>query len=217
MRPVAPEERTEARALLERLGALPALPVTAVHALVPDTSAPLDSRAPRPVVIATPADALRAASDSVFDKGWTSRLAFLGLRDRPELAAERFLARSEEIYRGEPLTSASRTRGLACFATTTLGLPEGLDEGPALGDFLSRAQQLLNRREMSIGLFRTGGDLSVPPTGRPPPYPPGAVFGVPTDPDAKVVPGRARAVPMKAGITDVGLLAIAVYPRPGAG
>ena len=216
MRPVSPDERTETRTVLDRLGLTSALPVTAVHALAPDSSAPLSSRVPRPVVVANPGDALRAASDAVFDKGWTSRLAFLSLKDRPEVAAEKFVARSDEIYRGEPLSTDSRTRGIACFAMTTLGLPEGVDEGPGLATFLSRAQQLLKRREMSIGLFRTGGDLSVPPVGGPPPFPPGAVVGAPTDPDAKVAPGRARAVRMKAGITDVGCLAIAAYPRPGS-
>jgi len=216
MRPVAPAERIEARALLERVGLTSALPATAVHALAPDPSAPLSSRAPRPVAIANPSDALRAASDAVFDKGWTSRLAFLNVREPPGVAAERFVARSEEVYRGEPLTAESRTRGIACFAMTTLGLPEGLDEGPALGAFLTRAQPLLNRREMSVGLFRTGGDLSPPTSGGPSSFPPGAVVGAPTDPDAKVAPGRARAVRMKAGITDVGCLAVALYPRPGS-
>jgi hypothetical protein len=214
MRPAAPLERSEARAVLERVGLLPAVPASAVHALAPDPSVPAASRAPRAVVVATPSDALRAASDAVFDKGWTSRLAFLALPERPEAAAERFVAKSEEIYRGEPLTPESRTRGIATFAMTTLGLPEGLDEGPALGQFLSRAKELLNRREMSVGLFRTGGDLSVPAGRSPPAFPPGAVVGAPTDPEAKVVPGRARAVRMNPGITDVGCLAIAAYPRP---
>jgi glycerate-2-kinase len=216
MRPVPKEERVEARGIVDRLGLLPALPASAVPALAPDSSAPLSSRAARPVVIATPADALRAASDALFDKGWTSRLAFLELTDRPDAAAERFLARAEEVYRGEPLTTESRTRGLAAFAMTTLGLPEGLDEGPALGQFLQRSQHLLNRREMSVGLFRTGGSLSAPPATSPPAFPPGAVVGAPTDPDAKVAPGHARAVRMNPGITDVGCLAIALYPRPGS-
>jgi glycerate-2-kinase len=214
MRAVLPVERTEARAVIDRIALTAALPATAVPALSPDSSRPVTSKSPRPVVIATPSDALRAASDALFDKGWTSRLATLSLPDRPEAAAERFLARSEEVYRGEPLTSESRTRGIAAFAMATLGLPEGLDEGPGLGGFLTRAQQLLNRREMSVGLFRTGGSLSAPPVRSPPEFPPGAVVGASTDPEANVVPGRARAVRMNPGITDVGCLAIALYPRP---
>jgi hypothetical protein len=216
MRPVTPEERAEARALVDRLALRATLPPTATPELDPDPTRSIASRAARPVVIASPSDALRAASDAVFDKGWTSRLAYLHLNDRPEAAADKFLGKSEEIYRGEPLTSDSRTRGIATFAMTTLGLPEGVDEGPALGAFLTRSKQLLNRREMSVGLFRTAGDLQAAPVRRPPPFPPGAVIGAATDPDAKVIPGHARAVRMKSGITDVGLLAIAVYPRPGS-
>ncbi len=213
---VASTERVEARAVLERLGLTNAVPSTARFALAPGTS-PLSSRAPiaRPVVIASPADGLRAASDAVFDKGWTARLAFLNLRERPEAAAERFLERSEELYRGEVLTAESRTRGIATFAMTTLGLPEGLDEGPALGRFLTRAAELLRRREMSVGLFRTSGDLQPSPRRSFPSFPPGAVIGAATDPEARVVPGHARAVRMRGGITDVGCLAMAVYPRPG--
>jgi hypothetical protein len=213
---VEPSEREEARAVLDRIGYGDAVPPAARFALDP-TTAPARPRAPiaRPVAITSPADALRAASEAVFDKGWTSRLAYLNLREPPEAAADHFLGRSEELYRGEALTAESRTRGIATFAMTTLGLPEGLDEGPALGRFLTRASELLRRREMSVGLFRTSGDLEGPPRRSPPAFPPGAVIGAATDPEAKVVPGRARAVRMRAGITDVGCLAIAVVPRPG--
>jgi hypothetical protein len=108
------------------------------------------------------------------------------------------------------LTPESRTKGLATFAMTTLGLPEGTDEGPALGAFLARARDLLRRREMSVGLFRTAGGIGSPT------FPPGAVIGAPTDPDARTLVDRARALRMRKGVTDVGSLAVVVYPLPGA-
>ncbi len=147
----------------------------------------------------------------MFHKGWTVRLAFLELRDGPESAAERFLERSETLLEGEVLGSDSRTKGVATFAMATLGLPEGMDEGPGLGRFLTRARELLRRREMSVGLFRTGGD-----SGTDPAFPPGAVVGAPTEPDDRFSPARARAVRMRSGITEVGCLAVALYPRPGS-
>jgi hypothetical protein len=215
MRPVDAAERVEARAVLARTGLADGLPATTRNALSP-SPAPLPRvRGARPVVVASPADGLRAASDAVFDKGWTARLAFLELRETAETAAERFLERSETLYQGEALSSDSRTKGIATFAMATLGLPEGVDEGPSLGRFLSRARDLLRRREMSVGLFRTGGDLRGAPRLREEHgFPPGAVVGASTDPDRKVSSERARAVRMRAGITDVGCLAVALYPRP---
>jgi hypothetical protein len=211
MRPVDPAERTEARAVVERLGLFPTLPAPLRDRLAPggDGRPAAPGRAPpRPVVIASPSDALRAAADAVFDKGWTSRLAFLEIRDGPEAGADRFLARSEELLRAEQITPDSRTKGLGTFAMTTLGLPEGLDEGPALGRFLARARDGLNRREMSIGLFRTVGPVGSRE------YPAGAVIGASTDPEATVRPDRARALRMRPGITDVGLLAVTLYRSP---
>jgi hypothetical protein len=216
MRPVATAERIEARAVLARTGLTNEVPATARFALEPDAGSTAPVGPARAVVITSPSDALRAASESVFDKGWTVRLAFLELRENPETAAERFLERSEEVYRGEALTPESRTRGVATFAMATLGLPEGLDEGPALGRFLTRARELIRRREMSVGLFRTAGDVRDSARGTTQ-FPPGAVVGAATDPAAKVVAGHARAVRMRTGITDVGCLAVAVYPRPDAG
>ncbi|HTT15493.1 MAG TPA: DUF4147 domain-containing protein [Thermoplasmata archaeon] len=208
--PLAAAERVEARAVLERTGLAGRLPPRAREALPPDPSrsGSADARGGRPVVVAGPGDALRAAADSVFDKGWTSRLAYLEIRDAPRAAAERFLARTEELVAAEHLTAQSRTKGVATFAMTTLGEPEGLDEGPALGAFLAASQELLRRREMSVGLFRTAGAVG---SGR---FPAGAVVGAVGDPEARVRPGVARAVPMRRGITDVGLLAVALCRPP---
>jgi glycerate-2-kinase len=211
VRPVDPAERAEARATLARIGLLDRVPATSRDRLAPDPSAPAGPRPrARPVVVATPGDALRAAADSVFDKGWTSRLAFLEVRGEPRAAAEQFLGRTEELVRAEALTPKSRTKGVATFAMATLDAPEGVDEGPALGEFLAESQQLLRRREMSVGLFRTAGAIGSEA------FPAGAVVGAPGDPEATVRPGFARAVPMRRGITDVGALAVALCRAPDA-
>jgi Domain of unknown function (DUF4147) len=210
MDPIAPVEREEARSALYRLG-LTGPVVSAAGAGRLSTDVEAASRPPsvtRPVVVAAPSDALRAAADSVFDRGWTSRLGFLMLREPPKAAAERFLARAEELIAAENLTDASRTKGVAVFAMTTLGLPEGTDEGPALAEFLTRAQELVRRREMSVTLARTGGALGSAE------FPPAAIFGPPSDSRSQVPPGRARGIPMRRGITDVGVLAIALCGLP---
>lgn len=213
MRPVGPEERIEVRALLDRLNLLAGLAGSARGSLAPGATplAGSSGTMTRPVLVASPADALRAAADAVFDKGWTSRLAFLEIRDRPKAAAEQFLDRSEALIDAEALGPKTRTKGVATFAMTTLGFPEGLDEGPALAQFLATARGLLRRREMSVGLFRTGGAIGSPE------FPPGAVVGATTDPDATVRSDAARAIPMRRGITDVGLLAVALCAPPEEG
>ena len=160
MDPVGGTERQEVRSLLARLGLTDRLPSSTLERTAPGADA--TSRPPgvaRPVVVAAPSDALRAAADSVFDRGWTSRLGYLMIREPPAAAAERFLARVEELVVAENLTDSSRTKGVAVFAMTTLGLPEGVDEGPALAAFLTRAQELVRRREMSVTLARTSGAL----------------------------------------------------------
>jgi hypothetical protein len=210
MRPVVPEERVEARAVLERLGLGSEVPRPVLESLGPGGPGAAAAARPvdRPVVVASPSDALRAAADSLFEKGWTSRLAFLELRAGPDAGAANFLARTEELYLAERLTPESRTKGVAAFAMTTLDLPEGVDEGPYLARFLDRARAGFRRREMSVGLFRTAGAIGGSE------YPTGAVVGTPSDRDAVVRPGRARAIPMRRGVTDVGLLAVALYPVP---
>jgi hypothetical protein len=211
MEPVRPAERTEARAAVSRLALGDALPRAATAAW--DGPPPFASISPtvgRPVVVAAPADGLRAAADGVFDRGWSSRLAFLEIREAPEAAAEQFLARAEAMIDAENLTPDSRTKGVAVFAMTTLGLPEGVGDGPALGAFLTRAQSLLRRREMSIGLYRTSGALDSRD------FPPGAVFGPPTDTKVPVAPDIARGLPMRRGITDVGSVVVALCGLPGS-
>jgi len=209
---LGPGERAECRELLARLRLTERLP-PAVRSLSPadaPMTAALPDRIARPVVVAGPGDALKAAADAVFDKGWTSRLAFLSLRDAPTPAAARFLARADDLFVAEGLATDSRTKGVGAFAMTTLGLPEGVEEGPAFSEFLTATQAGLRRREMSAGLFRTAGAIGDPK------IPAGAVVGAATDPEAVVVPGRARVVAMRKGITDVGMLAVALFPAPVA-
>jgi len=210
MHPVTPAERTEARAALARLGLEAKLPPPAREALAADPSTPMGvpERIARPVIVASPGDALKSAADAVFEKGWTSRLAFLSLREPPATAATKFLARSEDLFAAEGLSVESRTKGVGAFAMTTLGLPEGVDEGPSFSEFLTRSQTDLRRREMSVGLFRTAGSIGAAD------YPAGAVVGAPTDRSITVRPGRARVVAMRRGITDVGMLAVALVPTP---
>jgi len=212
MHPVQPPEREACRALLARFGLSELLPPSVGEMLTAGSATPLGlpDRVARPVVVASPGDALKAAADAVFEKGWTSRLAFLALRDRPAAAADRFLGRADELFVAEALTVESRTKGVGAFAMTTPGLAEGVDEGPALGEFLTQARAGLRRREMSVGLFRTAGPVGSPE------FPAGAVVGAPTDRTTTVRPDRARVVGMRRGITDVGLLAVALLPTPEA-
>jgi glycerate-2-kinase len=206
---VRPGERAEARATLERIGLLAGLPASARDRLAPGgTAAPgVPARARRPVVVAAPSDALRSAADVTFEKGWTVRLAALSIPERGEAATDRFLGRVEEIFRSERLGPEVRTKGIAAFATLSLDLPEGTEEGPALAAFLERARDGLKRREMSVGLFRTSGTIGDPR------FPGGAVVGAPTEPGADGATAPTRALSMQPGITDVGFLAVAVLPK----
>ena len=210
--PVRSTERVEARAALERLGLLAGLPESARDRLSPGFGhgATDAATARRPVVVAGPPDALRAAADVTFEKGWTARLAALEIRDRPTPAADRFLELVESLARTERTGEGGRSKGLAAFAMLTLDRPEGTDEGPALVQFLEEAQRALRRREMSVGLLRTSGTIGSPS------MPAGGVVGAPSDPEAGTVPPR-RALPMRPGITDVGLLAVAVLPEHPSG
>ena len=205
-------ERSEARAVLERIGLGAAVPVGAAERLRPGAESPASPRSVRrPVVVAGPPDALRSAADTTFEKGWTARLAALSLRESPAEAADRFLDLTETLVRTDMGVVGRGSKGLAALAMLTLDRPDGTDEGPALLEFLDRAQAGLRRREMSVGLFRTGGTIG---DGA---YPPGAVVGAPSDPGSTADRTGVRAVRMPSGITDVGLLAAAVVPRPASG
>ncbi|MCI4340628.1 MAG: DUF4147 domain-containing protein, partial [Thermoplasmata archaeon] len=100
--PIADAERTEVRAVLERLGRWSARPAAEGAALAPDPTrgATLPATVHRPVLVAEPADALREASDAVGEKRWLPRLAELENRLPPIAAADRFLERAEATVTG---------------------------------------------------------------------------------------------------------------------
>jgi glycerate-2-kinase len=202
--PVSDAERRHVRATLDRIGRLAALPTTAVSAL--DRTSTEETLARRPVVVASPADAVREAGDTAFHKGWTARVGQLGLNAPAGPAAEEFVAKVEAVVAAERSGESSRTKGLMVFASTTLDLPEGAVERPACEAFLARARGALRRREMGIALLRTAG-----PIGPAPPFAGGAV-GAGTDPAAGPVPDTVRPVRMRAGITDVGIVLVATLP-----
>lgn len=200
---IAPTERTEARHVLERIGrwgqlAAPAQrEVTGLAAGAPA----LPGTVHRPVVVAEPADGLRDASDAVAEKQWIARLAAPETRDSPSAAADRFLERTEAHLAGLGGSAFfQESRGLIAFAPLTFDLAEGADERPAVQEFLRRADGALRRREMTVAAVATGG------AARSAALPPGGIVGAP--PGAPPRPMRLRA-----GITDVGVLATAAIPR----
>ena len=203
--PVTEAERTHVRATLERAGALDQLPEGDPERPGGGPTVPEH----RPVVVAAPADGLRASADVAVDKGYTARVGVLDLHERPAAAAERFVASVETVLSSERLEPGGRSKGLVVFATTTLDLPEGVLERPACEEFLTCARGTLRRREMSVGLFRTSG-----PTESLSDFA-GGVVGAPGDPESRARAGVLRPVRMRPGITDVGLVAAAVVPLTG--
>jgi glycerate-2-kinase len=202
--PVTDAEREAVRAALERTGVAATVPTEARDRLRPAGPRPELER--RPVVVAAPADALRAAGDAAFDKGWTARVGTLGLAGAPAPAADAFLAGVESVLDAGRLNDPSRSKGRIVFATTTLEVPEGVPETPACLAFLERAAGELRRREMSVGLLRSSGPIGPAPTFA------GAVVGRPVDVATTAPIREPRPLRMRAGITDVGLLAAAVVP-----
>jgi glycerate-2-kinase len=208
--PVTVPERMQARAALQEAGLFDHLSSAAAGRL--DAAALPDSGPQRrPVVVASPADALRASADLAFDKGWTARLGVLGLNEPPAAAAQRFLASVDTVVASERLGEGSRSKGVVVFATTTLDLPEGVAERGACEEFLACTRAALRRREMSVGLFRTSG-----PTVARTDFAGGAV-GAPGEPNSRAPPDAVRAIRMRTGITDVGMIAAALVPSPPEG
>jgi len=201
--PIAPTERTGVRAILQRLGRSEDLDAASRAGLAPDASRPisLSENVHRPVVIVEPADALREGSDALGEKRWICRLAELENRLPPGAAADRFLARTDAILAelgDAPFLRESR--GLAVFGPLTFDLAEGVDERPAVTEFLARTAASLRRREMTVAAVATGGG----PRGAG--LPAGGVVGSKGGP-------TIRAIRMRQGITDVGILATAALPR----
>ncbi len=206
--PVTAAEAAAARELLPRFGleGVPG-PTVAGEGPLRSSSRPEGTR---PVVVAGPSDALRAAADLAYDKGWTSRVAELLLPDRAAVVADRLLARVDRLLPDVRSAGPGRSKGLVAVAMATLDVPDGVPEGPACRAFLDRAQAGLRRRELSVGLYRTAGPLlEVPEAPGRAPFA-GAVVGAAGDPEARVEPGSVRPLRMRPGITDVGLVAVGV-------
>jgi hypothetical protein len=205
-------EQRSSRATLERLGLWSKLPppVSAAFAPAAGRTSTIGPNVRRPVVVATPADALRGAADTVGERKYMPRLAALSIPDPPEIAAELFLSRVEAVAseNREAMVETDR-KGIVAFAALTLGLPEGVDDQPAFDRFLSAVQARILRREMSVSLMRTSGASDGSP------LPPGAVVGGIPHRGAPLG-GGARALRMRSGITDVGLIAVALIPAAPA-
>jgi hypothetical protein len=204
--PIREEERAQARAALSRLrGAAGRLSVP------PAPSAPLGGRAPsRPVVVAGPADAIRAAGDALVDRRWVTRLGTLTTPLPAPEAAALLLERAEVELRslgGRLPTRGDRgsggSLGLAVFAGVTLGGLEGSTPPGATEIFLEAARGGFSRREAVIALLPTRGGEE------------GAGAGRFLRLDEKGSPVREE-LPMRAGITDVGAVAILLLPGPAA-
>lgn len=209
-RAVTPEERTELKAALDRTEFSHRLSSPMLASLAVSGGRPLESTGgfSRPVALVGPADALRDAGDAAQAKRWKPMLAELHLRGDADSAAARFVTRTEELLQVSPVSEAGAggraPRGLVTFAATTLEVPEGGDERPAMTRFLTVAGQRIPWRSAQIGAFRTSG---APPDGPPP----GAVVHVGAA-GARPPNSGPRPLRMRAGVTDVGIIAVCVVP-----
>lgn len=213
--PLLADEVATARRLLEAHRTLPELPAYVAELVRQPLPGPAADRPGlhRPVVMLGPGDALRGASDAFADRRYTCRLAEVTIDDPPEAAAARLLRRAEEILadlRWDPRAGASESArendpGVAIFAGLTLGLPEGVPESDAVDRFLRAGHRLLQRRGSALVVLPTAGSTR----------PGGAGAGGLLEADAPIGAMELRTLPMGAGITDVGVVAAAVY-RSGA-
>ena len=210
-RVVGPEERVTARAILERTGLLGRLPSSIAATLAPDSSRPTGADGDvgtRPVAIVQPADALRDAGEEAEAKRWHPTLLELQLGGGPDAAARDIVERADAYLRRhtrpEDRGGARSPKGVIGFAATTLAVPEGADEGPAMERFLQEVAGALPWRFASVAALRTRG---APATG---PAPGGVVVASRSGrrTDGVVV----RPLRMRPGITDVGLLLAVVVP-----
>jgi Domain of unknown function (DUF4147) len=209
--PVTEEEHARVRAVLaaQPEGTVP-LPITRTmqdHFSAHASAAGVD----RPVVLLGPPDALQGASGVLADRKWFCRLAATTITEAPEAAARRLVERAEELvrdFKGVPGARAigaprnDRPNGLAVLAGLTLGVPEGIDEGPAIERFLASASAVVARRGSSVALLPTAGALAKGGEGA------GRSVSTGAEP--------LSAIPMRAGLTDVGSIAILFLPAEGA-
>lgn len=207
--PVTRSERVAARAVIGRLPGLAPASAALRRTLDPATD-PVDGRpgaGVRPVAVTAPADALREIGDAVAQKRWRPILAELNLDAPPEAAADRLLARAEEVRAGaaaEPTDRARPSHGVIAFAATTLSTLEGVDDRPAMVRFLRRVAERLPRRDATVGILRTVGAADGADA-------PGGVVGASRGAVGRTGP-PIRPLRMRPGITDVGEIAAVVLP-----
>ncbi|MCI4337764.1 MAG: DUF4147 domain-containing protein, partial [Thermoplasmata archaeon] len=148
-----PAERLQLRA---ELSTLPGLPES-LRTPAPEPLARPVPALSRPVVVASPADAIRSAGDALVDRRWITRLGILTTDRPPEEAAQLLVRRSEEELRalgGRLPRSGGRgsgsSAGLAVFAGVTLGGVEGAPPAGAASAFLDAAYRALPWREAVV-------------------------------------------------------------------
>jgi len=202
--PLTPEERAGALTLVRERGLAERLPLELRRPLT-DPGAPPPAAPARPVVVASPTDALLGAGDGLSEASWWSRLVEVGLADGPEAAAAQFFRRVEEILPTIP-RSRERRRGIALVAGAPLDLVDGAGEGPALEALLGALQRDGRRRELRVAAFRTTG---------PRPGTPGRSGGLvdAVRPGIRPLPAADAGRP---GVTDVGPVVVALLPEPSA-
>jgi glycerate-2-kinase len=201
--PVRAEERQRARQLLERLGSRS----SDVYGQIdgpPNPPSVAPATVSRPVVIVSPADALREIGAAFAERKWRTTLAEPFLAEAPEPAADRFLARVDELARdGLTRAAATQRKGVAFFAAGTLDVPEGLDERAAMARFVDRASRNSRRRDLVVGALRTAGATGWEPVATREALRPG------TSPRG---PGPDPSPVAHTGITDVGVLLVGLLP-----
>lgn len=202
--PVTGDERQKTRAALQRVGMWDLWESSVRTAIEgPSATSQLGANVRRPVVVAEPADALRDGSEAVGEKRWWPRLAELRNPLPAPAAADRFLARVDELSAAE---ESDDGKGIVVFGPVSFGLLEGVDERPAIAAFLTRASEALRHRDVTVAVARTAGAPMREPA------PAGGVVSARV-PSANIA---IRPIPLRPGITDVGAIATAVVPRRGA-
>jgi hypothetical protein len=206
--PVSGAERASARAAVARVGLFDRLPALARTGLAPDTSL-ASGPAPnvhRPVAVAGPSDALRAAGEAITARGYTARLSSLVHPGTVDVAAAAFLDRAEELVARAVSAPARGSKGVVVFGPATFEVPEGDDERRTFPKFAEVAAARIRRRGMTVGVYQTSA-LSNPK----------GAAGLVVEAGAANGPPSLRPLAMRPGITDVGCLMVALAPTEPTG
>lgn len=205
--PVGDAERERLRGRLDALGMLPRWGSRLTFPPPAHPAPPVAARSERPVVVASPGDALEGAGAAAAERKWAVELGALNLEGGPAECAEAFLAAVERAVAERGGVAARRgSPGLALFAATRLGTVEGVGDRDEVELFLRTASLHLKRRNTTVLLFRTAG---TPPGSS---APPGGVVDAsgPVRLDGK---DAAELLPTAPGVTDVGAIVVA-FVRP---